>query len=564
MTPIGQLTSGVILAVLLQVAVPGVLLGIEPLACVEELHLPAYPRLIRAAALTGVARATVSIGDGEKPLAVSVDGVTTLLKNTVTEALERSRFRGSCKGENVVFQFVFELEYPVTRDNQARVTFKPPNVFFIRAGYSPISHGPPISRGDGTESLVIRNVNVVDVLTGSVKPRQAVTIRGERIESILPDHEARFPPRAAVADGKNGFLIPGLWDMHVHTLWDPTVRDTFLPLFTANGVTGIRDMGGRLDIVKSTREAAKFPRMVVSGPILDGPGRDDPRSTVGIGGPEQAAQTVEGLVEAGVDFIKVYTQLPRDAYYAVVAAAKRSNLPVAGHAPYQVGAVEAARTGMRSIEHMQAETGTYCPVLESAECRDLLALFRKRKTYQTPTLLVRRIRSHIDDNAIAAAKVLRYVPQPVRNEWMEARKKTLQRPAAYFERIKQDFRHEAALAGLLHRSHVPLLAGSDAGTNFVVPGFSLHEELALLAEAGMGAAAVLRTATLHAAEFLNQGGEFGTVEPGKIADLVLLEANPLVDIRNTSRIRAVIQGGTLLDRDALDRILREAADRARR
>lgn len=552
------------MAVLLQVGVPGVVLAIEPLACVEELHLPAYPRLIRAARLTGVASATISIGDGEKPLAVSVDGVTTLLKNAVTEALERSRFRSSCKREKVVLQFVFELEHPATRDDQAHVTFTPPNVFAIRAGYFPISHGPPISRGDGAEAQVIRNVNVVDVRTESVKPRQAVTIRGERIESILPDHEARVPPRAAVTDGKNGYLIPGLWDMHVHTLWDPAVRDTFLPLFTANGVTGIRDMGGRLNIATSAKEATQFPRMVVSGPILDGPGQDDPRSTVGIDGPEQAAQTVERLAATGVDFIKVYTQLHRDAYYAVVAAAKRFNLPVAGHVPYQVGAVEAARTGMRSIEHMQAETGTYCPVLESADCRDLLALFRERGTYQTPTLLVRRIRSRIDDDAIAAAEVLRYVPEVVRNEWMEARKKTLQRPAAYFERIKRDFRHEAALAGLLHRSHVPLLAGSDAGTNFVVPGFSLHDELALLAEAGMGAAAALRTATLHAAEFLNQAGEFGTVEPGKIADLVLLEANPLADIRNTSRIRAVIKGGTQLDRAELDRILRETAERVRR
>ncbi len=211
--------------------------------------------------------------------------------------------------------------------------------------------------------------------------------------------------------------------------------------------------------------------------------------------------------------------------------------------------MEASELGMRSIEHMQDEIGGYCEDAET--CEPLFDTFRRNGTWQTPMLVIRRNLASLNDANVVENRSLRFAPAYLREEWETNRTRRLSQPnddssaPDLFARVKE-------LAGALHEARVPLLVGSDAGDSYSLAGFSLHDELALLVEVGMTEWEVIRAATLGAAEYLEAADSLGTVEAGKVADLVLLEANPLDDIRNTRRIRAVILNGRLLDREALD------------
>ncbi len=426
------------------------------------------------------------------------------------------------------------------------------------------SNGPGHARVD----LAITHLAVVDVETGRLALDQTVLIRGAQIVDVVASSDLRVFRETRVVDGTSHYAIPGLWDMHTHALWDPIVRTTFLPSFIANGITGIRDMGGTLDVLQLVRGEVSdgtllAPRILAAGPILDGPHPVDPSISIPIDTPEAARRAVDSLAHAGVDFIKIYTLLPREAFFAVVEQAKKHGLPVVGHVPAEVTAVEAADAGMRSVEHMRSETGGFCTSETHADCKPVFEAFRRNQTWQTPTLAVRRARAYIDDPALVTDDRLRYVPAVLRTIWESNRSRVLEkRPTEYFQQIKSQHEEERWLAAALHRERVPLLAGSDAGADFSFPGFTLHDELRLLHEVGIPPLEILRAATLDAARFLEISDSNGSVTPGKVADLVLLSANPLDDIGNTSKIWAVVANGRFLDRAALDRLLDGAAHQA--
>ncbi len=408
------------------------------------------------------------------------------------------------------------------------------------------------STGSTDGLIVVRDVTIVDGRAPTPLRAMSVVIEGTHISAVGPVASLRVPNGARVVEGAGGYLIPGLWDMHTHALWEPFVGDGFLTLFVLNGVTGIRDMGGMLDALNTVRENEGredfvAPRVVAAGPWLN-PVRIDPRTEMIVETPQEARDAVATLDEAGVDFIKVYLHLPRDAFLAVLEQAEARGLPVAGHVPLEVTAMEASDLGMRSIEHMQDEIGGYCEDEET--CEPLFDTFRRNGTWQTPVLVMRRYLASLDVANVVENPSLRFAPVYLREEWeaIRARRRTQQSdfPApALLTRVKE-------LAGALHEARVPILAGSDAGDFYSLAGFSLHDELALLVEAGMTEWEVIRAATLGAAEYLEVVDSLGTVEAGKVADLVLLEANPLDDIHNTRRIRAVILNGRVLDRQAMD------------
>lgn len=423
---------------------------------------------------------------------------------------------------------------------------------------------PSTEEGRSDEALVITGVTIVDGSGAAPNGNAAILIRGNRIVWIGPVDQVSVPENARVYDGSGEYVIPGLWDMHTHVLWHPFVEDGFLQLHIVNGVTGIRDMGGTLDVLGEVRPGGRYdsplnPRIVAAGPWLN-EFVIDPRAGISVETPEAARQAVAALAGAGVDFIKAYLFLERDIFLAIIEEAEVRGLPVAGHVPQNLSSREASDLGMRSIEHLRSEIGGFCEEVGEANCGALLEALLRNGTWQTPTLVVRRNAGLLDEPGISQYPGVGYAPDYLREEWAEIRRGRL--AAESFDDVRRRRDEQRALAARVHRAGLPILAGSDAGDLYSVPGFSIHEELALLVDVGLTPWEALRAATIEAAEYLASTDSLGTVAEGKIADLVLLGANPLEDIRNTTNIRAVVRDGRLYDRADLDRMLSEIAQKA--
>jgi imidazolonepropionase-like amidohydrolase len=430
------------------------------------------------------------------------------------------------------------------------------------------------------ESLVLTQVTVIDVAGGQTRPDMTVVIRDDRISEIGDAKKVSVPPGAKVVNAAGKFLIPGLWDMHVH--W--YMRDTFT-LFTANGVTGIREMFGNSDLLRWRDETAKGsllgPRMIVASPIIDGPEPVWPNS-ISVRNEDEGRKAVRKVKQWGADFAKVYSLLPRDAYFGIADEAKQQGLTFVGHVPYSVSPSEASDAGQKSIEHLTgimiecsdketdirkelarakspgARARAQVEALEtynSQKAAQLFARFVKNQTWQCPTLTVLRSSAYLGDEKFRNDWRLKYISRQVQQRWSL---RIANRNEADYADGKKVFQKELVIVGAMRRAGVPLLAGTDTGNPFCFPGFSLHEELALLVVAGLTPIEALRSATLDPAKFLGLDKTLGTIEQGKIADLVLLDANPLEDIRNTQRINAVVSKGRLFDRKALDKMLAQA------
>ena len=433
--------------------------------------------------------------------------------------------------------------------------------------------GCTLSQGaaEPAPATLIRHASVVDVADGRILRDHAVLVRGDRIERVGPDAlvSADASPAAIRIDAGGRYLMPGLWDMHVHALWDPIVTTTVLPLLLTQGITGVRDMGGTLDVLALVRAqlaagTLRAPQIVAAGPILDGPAPVDPSVSIAVTTEADAVAAVGRLADAHVDFIKVYTLLPAPAFRAVMAEASRRGLRVSGHVPADISPTGAAEAGMHSIEHMRAELGGFCTRVTEAACAPMIAAFRAHGTWQVPTLAVRRARAYLNEPTRATDPRLADEPRPLREQWLDARRRRLaRRTEADFRTMRDEFADEQWLAGHLHRTGVRLLAGSDAGADFSYHGSGLHDELRELVTAGLSPLEAVQAATIRAATFLGRQGRTGEVRAGADADLVLFDDNPLADIRAVGRIRGVMTRGAWLPRADLDRMLAAAREAAR-
>ena len=429
--------------------------------------------------------------------------------------------------------------------------------------------------------LAITRVTVVDVEAGRLLREQTVIIRGNRIVTVTASRETRVPVGARVVDGRSRYLIPGLWDMHVHNP-EPGAA-AMLPVYVAHGVTGVRDMGADLLALRRHRDRIAAggmvgPRIVMAGPILDGPfGRPMPPAhrswRIEVTQPARARRLVDSLVAAGADFIKVHERLAAPVHAAIMDRARRRGVAVAGHVPAAVGAAAAARAGQRTIEHLvnvpfacaDAERDVLRPTngLEAlfggcaTDDPDALArLFVEHRTWHTPTLVVQQ-RVALGPNAARGDPGLRHVPVSIREMMRGVGPLDLPAPRGRArERFARFFEKRVAQVGQLHTAGVGLLVGTDAPG--VAPGWAVHEEMRLLVRAGLPAIEALRAATINPARMLGAADSLGAVATGNIADLVLLDGNPVEDIRNTLRVRAVVTGGRFYDRAALDGILRRS------
>src|SRR6266403_106181 len=440
----------------------------------------------------------------------------------------------------------------------------------------------PAQKPSSDAPLVLSNVTVVDVRTGTLRPDPTVIIEGNHIAFAGPNKSAEYSRHAHVVNCRNLFAIPGLWDMHVHLVfggWFPDAKDISLPLFIANGVTGVRDMGSELDVIQSWRgEIASGrligPRIFTSGPMLDGPKPRFP-SSIAIATPDDARRAVADLKRRGADFIKLQSLIPRDAVFAIAEEAKKQQIPFEGHVPDSVRASEMSEAGMKSFEHLigifegsspaeddllkgNKSEGRFLATYDPSRTAALAAILAKNQTWQCPTLVWERGGNLIDASDFSKDTRVKYVPASWETKtWKRFTDEITPGYGADDLAIRKKFvEKELQVVGMLHKAGVPFLAGTDtpAGVH-IFPGYSLHEELQRFVAAGFTPLEALQTATINPARFFEMEDQMGTVEKGKLADLVLLSANPLEDIANTQKTAAVIANGRYYRRAELDKML---------
>jgi imidazolonepropionase-like amidohydrolase len=361
----------------------------------------------------------------------------------------------------------------------------------------------------------------------------------------------------------------------------------------ANGVLGIRDMGS--DLSRTQRWRADIerghaigPRIYTPGSPIDGPAQPNAKMpVVVVTNADQARHSVDTLDRQGVDFIKTLSTLSRDAYLSIAQRARVIRATFAGHVPESVRVAQALDARQKSMEHLfgialacsseelelrearlvaihendaaalaKIRTRTYETFSESRAI-DLFKRMARFDSWQTPTLTLRK-RLSLMDLADLVEKGTKVAPADVRSGWGDPLEDVKKASPEQLERFRYDYEFHAKIVALMQRFGVGLLAGTDTGDDYVLPGFALHDELELLVQAGLTPAQALRTATINPARYFGVEGQVGSIARGKRADMVLLDANPLEDIRNTRQISAVIMRGRILNRKRLDALVKES------
>ena len=402
-------------------------------------------------------------------------------------------------------------------------------------------------------SLAITRVNVVDVINGRVLPNSTVTISGQTIVSVTANGAPQ--PGAQVVDGQGKFLIPGLWDMHAHVGSLPE----WLPLYAANGVTAIRDMGSDLEpILKMRGETSSGnvlgPRIFAAGPILDDAPGDWP-FRMRVRTADDGKSAVQLLKRRGVDLIKVHDNTPRDVFFAIAEEARRLDLPLAGHVPRGLTVEQVIDAGQRDIEHL-SNLQMWKPCSGGDEyrpeaCRPFFEMLARRGVWQTPTLAGASELPTIGTPASAiSSDQLAYAGKRLKDFWAGNQKLFVTGPE-----VVRRFKDAAAVGAVVTKDMASAGVGILAGCDMMIAGFCVHDELEAMVRGGMTPGAALQTATINPARYFGLQQTAGSVASGQRADLVMLDANPLTDIANVRKIRAVLVAGRLIDRSELDKTL---------
>jgi len=428
----------------------------------------------------------------------------------------------------------------------------------------------PSCNGVVNHDCLITNVNIIDVKTGKILKNKTVAIDNSRIAAIY-NNEIMSSDSTIIINGSGKYLLPGLWDMHAHYKWGQADLD---PLLIANGITGVREMWGNMPIIEGLPKRTQksdfvSPDIYTSGDMIDG---NPPmiQGSISVSTPDEAVDAVNRQIKDDVDFIKVYSMLTEECFMAIAKETKKRNIPFAGHIPGGVSIYQAIEAGMASSEHLYGvlyacssetnfkNTPVYKPndvlinTFSEEKFDSLCYVLAKSNMWLCPTLTVLRALGYLNDTSFTNDKRLEYLPEYLTDLWSQ-----------WFKGIdidnfsknnKTSFLFELDLIGKMNKKGVKFLAGTDFVNPYCFPGFSLHDELSLMVKGGMSELDALRTATLNAAIFMNKENDFGTVEVGKLASLVLLNKNPLENIENTTSIETVILRGRVIDRTTLDKM----------
>jgi imidazolonepropionase-like amidohydrolase len=465
---------------------------------------------------------------------------------------------------------------------------------------------PQTPRVGTAGDFLVRDVAVVDVENGTIRHRQDVVLRDGRITAVVQTGSLRTAGSLTTIDGTGKYLMPGLWDMHTHAV---KISPQYThPLFVANGVTGVRDMSGCMSEPDSffacigDREAwnralergeSLSPRYVLQSSFMINGGNEVPKGYPAFfkaRNAVEARQLVAFYRQAGADFLKTYSELTPDTYEALVAAARPQGLELAGHRPLRIALEDMLAAGQRSIEHprlfyeecftgaadfraLPDPAAAYDTALrwrmidehDSVRCAAIMDAMARSETWWTPTLQVLELSARAGDAAFRTDPRLKYVPLLfTRLMWAPDadRMKVQPTDAAGRQQYTTLYRMALGHVGQAHAAGVKILAGTDAGDTYVFPGFGIHDELVEFVRAGLTPAEAIRSATIDAAAFAGMEEEYGSIETGKTGDLLLLDANPLEDVRHTQRIVGLFLAGKYLDRAALDDLLAFAEQQA--
>ncbi len=470
-----------------------------------------------------------------------------------------------------------------------------------------ISTGAP-SQSAGIADVAIRNVTVIDPASGTRRAGRDVLIDDGRIVAVVASSGADRPAETQI-DGTGRFVMPGLMDMHVHSNLRP-IHESTLALLLANGVTGVRDMGSdcqrpggiAMCLAEMRASADAITAGTLFGPrqlqlssskilTLGAPERaDDPARVYYPQNAEEGRATAATLIARQPGILKTGDHIEAGAYLALIAAAHSAGVRVGGHLPVAMSVADAARAGQDSIEHARdlpldcaiggaafrreasasiaagrrpegrgaARAALAVAGQDAALCADQIAAMVRAGTYYVPTHLTREMDFRAGEAAYRDDPLRAYVHPQLWRRWEQDLGRTAEATPEEVAAFREFFRLGLALTGRAHRAGVLIMAGTDANDTMVVPGFSLHRELGFLVEAGLSPMAALQAATSVPARYLGRTTDMGGVSPGMVADLLLLRADPLADIANSRQIEAVIFGGRVRDRAALDLLLDQA------
>jgi len=451
--------------------------------------------------------------------------------------------------------------------------------------------------------IIFQNITVIDAKNG-LQEGMSVLVKDNRI--IKVGKVANMAPTGAkqIVVGTGKYLIPGLWDAHVHLAFEEELTPAMFRLFLAHGITSIRDTGGQLHLVLPEREKARkdpqnSPRVMVAGPLLDGvPTVYDgstpanPHLGIGAGTAAEAAKNAEEMIAAKVDLLKAYEMLTPDAFKTILAKGKEAGIPVTGHVPLSMDVVEASDAGMSSMEHMRnlefacssdweellkkrqqllfegknekgsklrgnihkAQRSHAVANQDAARRTEVLKHLADNGTWQIPTFAIMTAFSERFFLRSDWLQSFTFLPNKVSTQWTKG-------AVAFDKEVPKDPASGAYanwmfdMVGHMQTAGVEIMAGTDCPIFYLTPGYSLHEELALLVKAGMTPLQAIEAATTKPAEYFKMEKELGLIQTGYFADLVMLDANPLEDIRNTLKINAVVRDGKLHNRADLDVLL---------
>jgi imidazolonepropionase-like amidohydrolase len=448
----------------------------------------------------------------------------------------------------------------------------------------------PQQRQESVPTVVLNGGTLIDVYTGQQINNSPIVVEGHRIRQVGRETDIIVPQEARVIDARNKWILPGLMDMHAHI---SGFRNLPLELYLVNGVTTIQDPGGNLTLLRLTRQEIDSgkrlgPRLFFAGYILDGNPPLWPDRSIIADTPERAESAAKFLITQGVDFLKVYNSITEPVLAAIIRIAHGRGIPVSGHVPRSMTMTRAVELGIEGLEHIRVTGREFLPVeeanridflpyahreallwqrfdLESDQMKKLVAFLAERKVFLDPTLTVDECNALSLYDEPAQDPNNRFVPREAIINEAEAAPDVFRIPSELKDAAAAGFRKRLQFLAMCSRAGVQIIAGTDGvGAGKLLPGFGLQHELQLLGKAGLTPVQVIQAATINAARALRKDRELGSIETGKFADLVILNSSPLIEIRNTASIDAVMIRGHLIDRKALDEMLAQAEAAAKK